>query len=500
MQGIIASLLALMMTGMVFSQQPQSSILSSTENQNPGLLKRYLLVVNQMEKQILKTEGFRYAHIEEQDRQTFDRIEFHATVAKSDQRDLEPYNIQPVPPVDGDEILVFEMDDYYLRLLEQKGLRYRLPPSDIGRFKAVNIKYLGPNQQASSSLPLTQPGGQPLSPRNSTSPFSSNTNVSQLNQQMAGRSADRNDTPFYGPRLPDSWEPTSTAQPTTDSATFRPQFGSIATRRESSNSLQGRRDHLAVDSQGDRMIPVLPAPGQNANTSGDYQNRSTINNRVASNTPFENGAFGAENPQLTTRGIDQAAVPSISTGYDPVREELRLRNVQNRSLDQLNQTLTDENEVLRRQLQKQRLANQHEQLAFRNDPTVPAYDPEFDYQSLQRRQSHSNQIVVQPPTNTSQTMPERLDVTPRPGNQLLPTMEIGGPTGTTEKTGSAAKAAADPEILADSERYRQQNAALWFIMLCSVGLNFYLAWIARGFYVRYEELADDIRETFTSSV
>ena len=32
-----------------------------------------------------------------------------------------------------------------------------------------------------------------------------------------------------------------------------------------------------------------------------------------------------------------------------------------------------------------------------------------------------------------------------------------------------------------------------------VGLNFYLALIARSFYVRYEELADELRDTFTST-
>lgn len=38
-----------------------------------------------------------------------------------------------------------------------------------------------------------------------------------------------------------------------------------------------------------------------------------------------------------------------------------------------------------------------------------------------------------------------------------------------------------------------------FLLLCSLGLNFYLAFISRGFYVRYHELADELRETFSTT-
>lgn len=40
---------------------------------------------------------------------------------------------------------------------------------------------------------------------------------------------------------------------------------------------------------------------------------------------------------------------------------------------------------------------------------------------------------------------------------------------------------------------------LFFMLMFSFGLNIYLAWISRGFYARYNELADELRETFTSS-
>ncbi len=42
------------------------------------------------------------------------------------------------------------------------------------------------------------------------------------------------------------------------------------------------------------------------------------------------------------------------------------------------------------------------------------------------------------------------------------------------------------------------NGFLYFMLLCSIGLNFYLGLISRGFYVRYRELADELRETFAT--
>lgn len=46
----------------------------------------------------------------------------------------------------------------------------------------------------------------------------------------------------------------------------------------------------------------------------------------------------------------------------------------------------------------------------------------------------------------------------------------------------------------------QFNNFLYFLLLCSIGLNIYLAWISRGFYVRYRELADELRDTFSTAL
>ena len=47
---------------------------------------------------------------------------------------------------------------------------------------------------------------------------------------------------------------------------------------------------------------------------------------------------------------------------------------------------------------------------------------------------------------------------------------------------------------------RRVEGFVMFMLFCSLGLNIYLFWISRGFYVRYNELADELRETFTASM
>lgn len=46
---------------------------------------------------------------------------------------------------------------------------------------------------------------------------------------------------------------------------------------------------------------------------------------------------------------------------------------------------------------------------------------------------------------------------------------------------------------------KQRSVFLLFMLFLAVGLCIYLAWLARGFYFRYAELADELRETFTTT-
>jgi len=66
----------------------------------------------------------------------------------------------------------------------------------------------------------------------------------------------------------------------------------------------------------------------------------------------------------------------------------------------------------------------------------------------------------------------------------------------------AETSAARPgELLAANQTGTNQRIVplLWFMLLASIGLNVYLMWIARGFYARYRELGDELRETFSTT-
>ena len=54
-------------------------------------------------------------------------------------------------------------------------------------------------------------------------------------------------------------------------------------------------------------------------------------------------------------------------------------------------------------------------------------------------------------------------------------------------------------IASDYQTAKSQQFLLWFLLLLAVGLCFYLSLLARGFYYRYGELADELRETFTTT-
>lgn len=65
-----------------------------------------------------------------------------------------------------------------------------------------------------------------------------------------------------------------------------------------------------------------------------------------------------------------------------------------------------------------------------------------------------------------------------------------------ESDGRQLLASADA---AEAKISNRNQVYIFMLLLCSLGLNVYLGWIARGFYVRYDELASELRETFTPS-
>jgi len=134
-----------------------------------------------------------------------------------------------------------------------------------------------------------------------------------------------------------------------------------------------------------------------------------------------------------------------------------------------------------------------------------AYNNQFvnTSQQLVRRQVPADRYLpalpdyVDSPRMASRRVPDNqgVDRPEKPaGNGDVAPSSINGPN----QNGSGEKA---DGTLADTDAANiKAYWFLWFLLLFSIGLNFYLGWISRSFYVRYIELADELRDTFTSSV
>ncbi len=70
----------------------------------------------------------------------------------------------------------------------------------------------------------------------------------------------------------------------------------------------------------------------------------------------------------------------------------------------------------------------------------------------------------------------------------------------TDSTGQALNQGQTTFDIEERQRAERSRVLLLTMLLASIGLNVYLAWISRGFYVRYHELADELRETFTAAM
>jgi hypothetical protein len=85
------------------------------------------------------------------------------------------------------------------------------------------------------------------------------------------------------------------------------------------------------------------------------------------------------------------------------------------------------------------------------------------------------------------------------GNQDLAAASIPGNQPSDDKYVAVNEGPNGVNANSPVSQLNQFNNFLYFLLLCSIGLNIYLAWISRGFYVRYRELADELRDTFSTA-
>ena len=80
----------------------------------------------------------------------------------------------------------------------------------------------------------------------------------------------------------------------------------------------------------------------------------------------------------------------------------------------------------------------------------------------------------------------------RSGGGGLPPLDVNSGGGYTGNYGRDKNYSSEPN---DGRMLR----FMWLMLLLSLGANFYLAVLSRSFYTRYDELADELRETFTTT-
>ncbi len=218
------------------------------------------------------------------------------------------------------------------------------------------------------------------------------------------------------------------------------------------------------------------------------------------------------------RSVRSSTIPIFKFQQELIRRErqrLEAERASQAAADRrlLEKQVADEKIRLQNELYLEQL--RQESRASRSDSTLPP-NPGFQ----EPRYASNTQDIASQPTfpfpnrrTASSTAADNYDFNSVPPRQTFTTpprlaqkggvsdyqMSISGPTNNVENSvdkNSAAKTALAEQTVHSNKAY----GFIFFMLMLSLGLNLYLAWISRGFYVRYNELADELRETFTSSV
>ncbi|MDB4778126.1 hypothetical protein OAG68_01590 [bacterium] len=144
-----------------------------------------------------------------------------------------------------------------------------------------------------------------------------------------------------------------------------------------------------------------------------------------------------------------------------------------------------------------------------NEQNRQINDLAYKLQQSQQREamyvSALNGDYAESPTNNAAVPPRQDRIARNPQSPITTPRTTNVQNTSTEgqsSTQDATHLSPPPsnEMLANNQNLKKTNTFLLFMLLCSIGLNVYLGLIARSFYTRYAELADELRETFTASM
>lgn len=279
------------------------------------------------------------------------------------------------------------------------------------------------------------------------------------------------------------------------SDTFRPRFGSTGQQTSQQQSQYVPKSQYPPQQEqlndsgyeygtNRRRLADLPV-------NDDYQQRKAAPPKI--NSPLiDNSDIEFERELVRRRTEELKAQRAVATRIEAQRK------------------LAEEKAQFEEELYLQRLREESLARVNARDSIAPKYPNYLD----ERYASRVAQPAVQNPSNQFprrtvdnrlpagydyDRIPERTRPTSTPRiaqtGTRVPSLTIPG-TKDAVTVGDKNK----QSIIGDSRRDDRAYGFMFFMLMFSIGLNVYLIWIARGFYVRYNELADELRETFTSTM
>ena len=524
MKGMMASLLFIFCaTGMVVAQQ--SNPPSSAQSIDHPI--SYELPVDANVLDGIKREGWRKANLERQVRGWVHEIVFRNPQSRST---LSPGVLEHSDGI-RDRSLFFVVDDQQLEMMRTGGLKYRVRPEEVPAFDAIVLVYKSPYPTVPMSPEMASRDNTGF-PESTAPPTRSPSRFAQP-------------TPPAARPIPSSPPPTDTRR--TDSTLFA-----------RSGDQDANHNHEHLDNLG-QFDPHPAASSSSTLPPSDWQSRSGTqftDNGANRDSGFLDGlperdpgatANNGFRPRVlespTTRPTSPSSTPSTRQDWNRQNQEYEAQLANQREREERwrweQQQIEEQRRLAAKREELQRLEQQLEwernQLRRQSTSINPsgvaseASQSAIAHPTYQYPNRHDNdfrladQRLSQPAA--ASRPPRRTPVSPVTtgpwptsinGPQTSPTNTAATPVATTQPMAQLlaqyglANASELETFLKDNskllakvekmEQLKKTNGFLWFMLLCAIGLSIYLSWIARGFYVRYAELADELRETFTSTL
>lgn len=382
---------------------------------------------------------------------------------------------------------VITVDDELIAALKNgETLSSQIPLTARGKITEIKIVYAAESPGGQTNQP-TQPNNNRFNPSDNLQPRNDSTpnNGSLRDNNSTGWNADNSEgntnrtdsnlLPIIPPNRNNSnIDPNRTADRNLENSRFQP--GNQSTNTQTNNWDTGQPNGSTRNTINDTNTS---RPWERNN----YQENNTLPGKNDTNLP------NLLNPRTNTRQPSSSPpIDAETRNWDQNRQQhMQAQNQPNtwQNNNHLN-TVQDPN------ASEQPFANRNQQNNLNG-----GFDPR-----LQTAARNNYSAPRQVPTAGHNYPPVPNDISyPNMGNR--DSTAIANNTVANNRVPAAALPSTDDRgegnLVAQSDSSRPFGV-LYFLLLCSIGLNFYLGWISRSFYVRYSELAEELRETFSSAV